>query len=190
MQAFFHGSQVFVWIIHAFTILASVIYDSELRYHLIDNDYQYCFIFFAFIAVELYLLRIAGRNPGIVALAKTDELGEQSAELLDLTHDRGSFIDTEFNINMRTSADINVSIDRSTLLFDSVPLPRRRYCELCQIEQPFRTKHCNDCEACIAKYDHHCFWIGGCVGELNLRKFFFMLLMMNIAFIWMFIIVK
>ena len=29
----------------------------------------------------------------------------------------------------------------------------------------------------VRKYDHHCFWIGGWVGELNHRKFFWFLLL-------------
>ena len=64
-------------------------------------------------------------------------------------------------------------------------IPQKRYCAKCDIIQPYRTKHCNSCEACISKYDHHCFWIGGCVGELNLRKFFLMLFLQTLLFTWL-----
>ena len=36
----------------------------------------------------------------------------------------------------------------------------RRYCTACNIEQPFRSKHCRDCSKCVAQYDHHCPWLG------------------------------
>ena len=36
----------------------------------------------------------------------------------------------------------------------------KRYCTVCNIEQPFRSKHCKDCDRCVAKYDHHCPWLG------------------------------
>jgi len=43
--------------------------------------------------------------------------------------------------------------------------PEKHYCNKCDVWQPYRTKHCNLCEACVSKFDHHCFWIGTCVGE-------------------------
>ena len=36
----------------------------------------------------------------------------------------------------------------------------RRYCIICNIEQPIRSKHCRNCDKCVARYDHHCPWIG------------------------------
>ncbi len=39
-------------------------------------------------------------------------------------------------------------------------LPDKRFCETCQIVQPYRTKHCQVCEKCIHKFDHHCVWLG------------------------------
>jgi len=36
----------------------------------------------------------------------------------------------------------------------------KRYCTVCNLEQPFRSKHCKDCNRCIGKYDHHCPWLG------------------------------
>ncbi len=36
----------------------------------------------------------------------------------------------------------------------------KRYCTICNIEQPIRSKHCKDCQRCVAMYDHHCPWMG------------------------------
>ncbi|KAG5645126.1 hypothetical protein DXG03_006843 [Asterophora parasitica] len=52
-----------------------------------------------------------------------------------------------------------------------VLLPERRYCELDGIVKPYRTHHCRSCGTCVLKYDHHCPWIGQCVGARN-QKFF------------------
>ena len=51
---------------------------------------------------------------------------------------------------------------------DSSPhkIPERRFCKVCNILQPYRTKHCHLCERCIHKFDHHCVWVG------NLHKMF------------------
>lgn len=185
-----YGSQIFVYTLHAFIIAACALYDTDLKHHILSRDYLYCLMLLLCIITELYLLRTAGQNPGIIAIAKTDDLDDKSIQMVDLTQDRDSFMHNDQSNRLRTSADINSSIERSTILFDAVRIPRRRYCELCQIEQPYRTKHCNQCEACVAKYDHHCFWIGGCVGELNLRKFFAMLLLQNITFTWICFIVR
>lgn len=45
------------------------------------------------------------------------------------------------------------------------PLPRTwRFCETCQYYQPPRAAHCPDCNVCIAGFDHHCVWMGTCIG--------------------------
>lgn len=50
-----------------------------------------------------------------------------------------------------------------------------RLCDYCEIEQPMRTKHCEDCGKCVRKYDHHCPWLEACIGERN-HKFFWLFL--------------
>lgn len=50
-----------------------------------------------------------------------------------------------------------------------------RYCTVCNIEQPLRAKHCRICAKCVATYDHHCPWLGNCIGERN-RKYFYIYL--------------
>lgn len=47
-----------------------------------------------------------------------------------------------------------------------------KYCNVCHMEQPVRTKHCKSCNLCVATFDHHCPWIGNCVGERNKARYF------------------
>lgn len=51
-----------------------------------------------------------------------------------------------------------------------------RWCKICRIYQPLRTKHCADCNRCVRTHDHHCPWLGNCVGENNRVLFFWFLL--------------
>ncbi|KAJ6554392.1 DHHC palmitoyltransferase-domain-containing protein, partial [Mycena capillaripes] len=50
-------------------------------------------------------------------------------------------------------------------------LPPHRWCSRCSIVKPYRAHHCRVCGTCILKFDHHCPWIGQCVGARN-HKFF------------------
>ena len=46
-----------------------------------------------------------------------------------------------------------------------------RYCDKCQLSTARGTKHCSICNCCILDYDHHCVFIGKCVGANNMGKF-------------------
>lgn len=50
-------------------------------------------------------------------------------------------------------------------------LPANNYCEKCQIRMVRGTRHCTTCDVCVAEYDHHCIFLGKCIGRDNMGEF-------------------
>eukprot|EP00826_Nyctotherus_ovalis_P023365 TRINITY_DN1795_c0_g10_i1.p1 TRINITY_DN1795_c0_g10~~TRINITY_DN1795_c0_g10_i1.p1 ORF type:complete len:441 (+),score=81.90 TRINITY_DN1795_c0_g10_i1:575-1897(+) len=51
-----------------------------------------------------------------------------------------------------------------------------RICPVCEIVRSPLTRHCVICNKCVERYDHHCPWIGSCVGVRNHNYFFALLI--------------
>lgn len=50
-------------------------------------------------------------------------------------------------------------------------------CRSCHLYMPPRAFHCRSCDCCVRGFDHHCPWLGNCIGERN--HFFFVCFMVG-----------
>ncbi|XP_038063867.1 probable palmitoyltransferase ZDHHC24 [Patiria miniata] len=77
------------------------------------------------------------------------------------------FINTLGNLLMAMSTELSTS----SSLLPTVLRPGWDYCYSCQRNTPPRAYHCGHCGICVLKRDHHCLFIGSCVGYANHRYY-------------------
>ncbi|EPR63607.1 DHHC zinc finger domain-containing protein [Toxoplasma gondii GT1] len=96
-------------------------------------------------------------------------------------------IDFGIEVSERTTAADVKTHDSLTINYQGLcAIDRRKYtfCADCRILQPLRTRHCKECDHCVLTYDHHCAFLGCCVGEFNHWRFYLFLLSQTIAVTW------
>nr|XP_049573058.1 putative palmitoyltransferase ZDHHC13 isoform X2 [Syngnathus scovelli] len=60
------------------------------------------------------------------------------------------------------------------------------FCTSCMLKKPVRASHCQICDSCVAKQDHHSVWTNSCIGARNHLYFVLFLICLLLMGIWMF----
>lgn len=70
-------------------------------------------------------------------------------------------------------------------LIENQNIDINNYCPKCNIliTHGNGIKHCYICDCCIEDFDHHCIWIGKCVGKNNKKIFLLLLILIEFNFI-------
>ena len=90
-----------------------------------------------------------------------------------------------------------IFLDRAALIHPGTELnkfqdkDRYSFCSKCKIYYNPHEKvgHCTLCNVCITKLDHHCVWVGKCVGKYNLCAFYEMIALVALFYIYIIICV-
>ncbi|CAK0786859.1 hypothetical protein CVIRNUC_010073 [Coccomyxa viridis] len=72
---------------------------------------------------------------------------------------------------------------RSSAWWETPGMPGRP-CERCGAFQRLRAHHCTACERCVDTHDHHCLWLGTCIGARNQAMYLCFLAVEAVACAW------
>ncbi|PIA34010.1 hypothetical protein AQUCO_03900122v1 [Aquilegia coerulea] len=111
-------------------------------------------IFTAYIIVLLFLT--SGKDPGIIPR------NAHPPELEDSSNLPADWIGTNHISSVPPTKDVVVN----------GMVIKVKYCHTCMLYRPPRCSHCSICNNCVERFDHHCPWVGQCIGKRNYRFFF------------------
>ncbi|XP_020232924.1 probable protein S-acyltransferase 5 [Cajanus cajan] len=107
--------------------------------------------------VLITLVLTSGRDPGIVPR------NAQPPLMMD---------ESDGSANINNEQTPRLHFPRSKEVIVNGVSVKIKYCDTCMLYRPPRCSHCSVCDNCVERFDHHCPWVGQCIGLRNYRFYY------------------
>ncbi|GJQ91623.1 probable protein S-acyltransferase 7 [Tanacetum coccineum] len=105
-------------------------------------------VFTFYIVVLIFL--VAARDPGIIPRTQPSSDVDDDWDATSLSSDwaqSGKYLAPTKSVNINGT------------------VVRVKFCQTCMLYRPPRCSHCSVCNNCVDRFDHHCPWVGQCIGK-------------------------
>lgn len=126
-----------------------------------------------YIFVLSMLFRTSFSDPGVIPRASNEQAKQIEKQYLEEERAISNF--KGYRPPMRIK---EVEINGVTI--------KLKYCFTCKIFRPPRASHCSICDNCVERFDHHCPWVGNCIGRRNYRYFYLFLISLSMLDVFIF----